>query len=86
MEVGGRRRRRRWRRRWWRRSEEVAEYVGVGKKNYEEPGPHGSAGDFLLDEEMEGDPPGREVVEVGGIDVLLEINDSNNTTKWCGIA
>ena len=26
---------------------------------------------------MEGDPPGREVVEGGGIDVLLEINDSN---------
>jgi hypothetical protein len=35
---------------------------------------------------MEGDPLGREVVEGGGIDVLLEINDSNNTTKWCGIA
>jgi hypothetical protein len=30
VEVGGRRRR--WRRRWWRRSEEVAEYIGVGKK------------------------------------------------------
>ena len=26
---------------------------------------------------MEGDPPGREVVEGGGIDVLLEISDSN---------
>jgi hypothetical protein len=26
---------------------------------------------------MEGDLPGREVVEGGGIDVLLEINDSN---------
>jgi hypothetical protein len=26
---------------------------------------------------MEGDQPGREVVEGGGIDVLLEINDSN---------
>ncbi len=35
------------------------------------------AGDFLLDEEMEGDPPGREVVEGWGIDVLLEINGSN---------
>jgi hypothetical protein len=46
-------------------AEEVAEYVGVGKKNYEEPGPRGSAGDFLLDEEMEGDPPEREVVEGG---------------------
>jgi hypothetical protein len=46
------------------------------KKN-EEPGPRGSAGNFLLDEEMEGDPPEREVVEGGGIDVLLEINDSN---------
>ncbi len=37
-------------------AEEVAEYVGVGKKNYEELGPRGSAGDFLLSEEMEGDP------------------------------
>ncbi len=47
-------------------AEEVAEYIGVGKNNYEEPGPRGSAGDFLLDEEMEGDPPEREVVEGGG--------------------
>ncbi len=39
----------------------MAEYVGVG----EEPGPRGSAGNFLLDEEMEGDPPGRKVVEGG---------------------
>ena len=58
-------------------AEVEAEYVGVGKNIYEEPGPRGSAGNFLLDEEMEGDPPGREVVEGGGIDVLLEINDSN---------
>ena len=58
-------------------AEEVAEYIGVGKNNYKEPGPRGSTGDFLLDEEMEGGPPGREVLEGGGIDVLLEINDSN---------
>jgi len=44
------------------------------KKN-EEPGPRGSAGDFLLGKEMEGDPLGREVVEGGGIKVLLEIVD-----------
>ena len=30
-------------------AEEVAEDVGVGQKNYEEPGPRGSAGDFLLE-------------------------------------
>jgi len=35
------------------------------KNKYEEPGPRGSDGDFLLGEEMEGDPPGREVVEGG---------------------
>ncbi len=44
-------------------AEEVAEDVGVGQKNYEEPGPGGSTADFLLGEEMEGDPPGREEVE-----------------------
>ena len=38
-------------------AEEVVEYIGVGKNNYEELGPRGSAGDFLLSEEMEGDPP-----------------------------
>jgi hypothetical protein len=37
------------------------------KKNYEEPGPRGSAADFLLGEEMEGDPPGREEVEAAAI-------------------
>ena len=31
---------------------EEGEYVGVGEKNYEEPGPRGSAGDFLLGDEM----------------------------------
>ncbi len=40
-------------------AEEVAEDVGVGQKQYEEPGPRGSAADFLLGEEMEGDPSGR---------------------------
>jgi hypothetical protein len=45
----------------------------VGQKNYEEPGPRGSAADFLLGEEMEGDPLGREEVEAAAI----EINDSN---------
>ena len=37
-------------------AEEVAEDVGVGQNNYEEPGPRGSAAEFLLGEEMEGDP------------------------------
>jgi len=54
-------------------AEEVAEDVGVGQKKYEEPGPHGSAADFLLGEEMEGDPSGREEVEAAAI----KINDSN---------
>ena len=48
----------------------------VCKKNYEEPGQRGSAADFLLGEEIEGDPPGREEVEAGA-QHLLEINDSN---------
>ena len=34
-----------------------------GSKKYEEPGPRGSAADFLLGEEMEGDPSGREEVQ-----------------------
>ena len=54
-------------------AEEVAEDVGVGQNNYEEPGPRGSAADFLLGEEMEGDPSGREEVEAAAI----KINDSN---------
>ena len=54
-------------------AEEVAEDVGVGQKKYEEPGPRGSAADFLLGEEMEGDPSGREEVEAAAI----KINDSN---------
>ena len=48
----------------------------VCKKIYEEPGQRGSAADFLLGEEIEGDPPGREEVEAGA-QHLLEINDSN---------
>jgi hypothetical protein len=54
-------------------AEEVAEDAGVGQKKYEEPGPSGSAADFLLGEEMEGDPLGREEVEAAAI----KINDSN---------
>ena len=54
-------------------AEEVAEDVGVGQKNYEEPGPRRSVADFLLGEEMEGDPSGREEVEAAAI----KINDSN---------
>ena len=45
-----------------------------GSKKYEEPGPRGSAAEFLLGEEMEGDPSGREEVEAAAI----KINDSNN--------
>jgi hypothetical protein len=48
-------------------AEEVAEDVGVGQKYHEEPGPCGSAADFLLGEEMEGDPLGREEVEAAAI-------------------
>ncbi len=48
-------------------AEEVAEDVGVGQKNYEEPSPRGSAADFLLFEEMEGDLLGREEVEAAAI-------------------
>ena len=48
-------------------AEEVAEDVGVGQKHYEEPSPRGSAADFLLGEEMEGDPSGREEVEAAAI-------------------
>ena len=74
MEVGGRRRR--WQQRWWRRSDEVAEYVGVGKNNYEEPGPRGGAGDFYL-RGNGGRSTGKGGCGGGGIDALLEINDSN---------
>ena len=54
-------------------AEEVAEDVGECRKKYEEPGPHRSAADFLLGEEMEGDRLGREEVEAAAI----KINDSN---------
>jgi hypothetical protein len=47
-------------------AEEVAEDIGVGQKK-EELGPRGSAADFLLGEEMEGDPSGREEVEAAAI-------------------
>jgi len=49
--------------------------VGVDCKKYEEPGPCGSAGIFLLGEQTEGDTSGREEVEAGSLS--LEINDSN---------
>ena len=53
-----------WRWRWrQRRRQRTLGWI----KNYEEPGPHGSAADFLLGEEMEGDPSGREEVEVAAI-------------------
>ncbi len=39
----------------------------MGPKNIEEPGPRGSTGDFLLGEEMEGDPSGSEEVEAAAI-------------------
>jgi hypothetical protein len=45
--------------------------LGWVKKNYEEPGPRGSAADFLLGEEMEGDPSGREEVEAAAIKPAL---------------
>jgi len=56
--------------------------VGVVCKNYEEPGPRGSAAHFLLGFEMEGDPPGNENVEGGALTAassycFTNINDSN---------
>ena len=61
--------------------EDLSESV-VCKKNYEEPGPRGSAAHFLLGVEMEGDPPGNENVEGGALSAvsaycLNNINDSN---------
>ena len=49
----------------------------VGQKHYEEPGPPRSAANFLPGVEMEGDMLGREEVEAGAQDVI--INDSNKT-------
>jgi hypothetical protein len=75
-------------------AEEVAEDVRVGQKHYEEPGPRGSAADFLLGEEMEGDPSGREEVEAAAIkihdinkcqclsSIFYEINRRAVTTRW----
>jgi len=56
--------------------------VGVVCKNYEEPGPRGSAAHFLLGIEMEGDPPGNENVEGGALTAVsaywfTNISDSN---------
>ena len=61
--------------------EDLSESV-VCKKNYEEPGPRGSAAHFLLGVEMEGDPPGNKNVEGGALSAvsaycLNNINDSN---------
>ena len=44
-------------------------------KNYDEPGPCRSAAHFLLGEEMEGDPPGREEMEGGAaadVDIAVD--------------
>ncbi len=49
----------------------------LAKNNYEEPGPRGSAANFLAGVEMEGDRLGREEVEAGAHYVI--INDSNKT-------
>jgi hypothetical protein len=46
----------------------------VGQKDYEEPGPRGSAADFLLGEEMEGDPSGTEEVKAAAINLMTVIN------------
>ncbi len=61
-------------------AEEVQEDVGVDLsvgvccKNYDEPGRCGSAADFLLGEEMEGDPAG---TDLSAEDLLIDIIDSN---------
>ncbi len=52
--------------------------VGVCFQKYEEPGPCGSAGDFLLGEEIEGEQPGREEV-VGDALIAAETDFS---FKW----
>ena len=51
--------------------------VGVCFQKYEEPGPCGSAGDFLLGEEIEGEQPGREEV-VGDALIAAETDFSFN--------
>ncbi len=52
--------------------------VGNVCKNYEEPGPRGSAAIFLLGEEMEGDSPGREEVE--GDALMVVFYNSNDAS------
>ena len=66
-------------------AEEVEEHVGVdlsvgvvGKKNYEEP-ECGSAANFLLGVEIEGDPPGRMEVEAGGAQCRLTGGNATNS-------
>ncbi len=62
-------RQRRWRRRPW------TCWLALLAKKYEEPALCGSAANFLLGEEMEGDSTGRMEVEAGANP--LKINDSN---------
>ncbi len=47
-------------------------------KKYEEPESCGSAAEFLLGEEMEGDPSGREELEAAA----MKINDSNKVNAF----
>ena len=52
--------------------------VGVVCQKYEEPGPCGSAGDFLLGSEMEGDSLGREEAKGdASLTAFYNSNDSN---------
>jgi hypothetical protein len=65
-------------------AEEVEEDVGVDLsagvvcKKYEEPESCGCAADFLLGEEMKGDPSGREELEAAA----MKINDSNKVNAF----
>ena len=49
--------------------------VGVCCKNYDDPGRCRSSADFLLGEEMEGDPAG---TDLSAEDLLIDIIDSNS--------
>ena len=68
-----------WRRRMWTRWSAL-----LPKKIYEEPESCGSAANFLLGEEMEGDSTGRMEVEAGAHP--LKINDSNKFHLFPSIA
>jgi hypothetical protein len=52
--------------------------AGVVCKKYEEPESCGCAADFLLGEEMKGDPSGREELEAAA----MKINDSNKVNAF----